>query len=202
MKKQIEERFKEVLDSGEEIVKIEKPGACRFFVIQFLIIAFAMLIISTGAILEMVEYYGVGAVWWALAVSVFCILVYMLFAFCYYKNTFYCVTNKRVIIRSGIAGVDYKEINLEKVSNITVKRIWFDKLFKRTSGTIIFGGLEDKDIDENFDEVGALYRLSGLINVREVESQIKEIKDKLMPNEETSASAWKKVNKNSKKDIA
>ena len=136
MKKEIEERFKELIDSDEKIEKIEKPNACRFFVLQFLISFFAMLIISVCGMIEIVEYYGFKVIWAPCAISAFCILVYMLFALGYYKNIYYCITNKRVIIRSGIIGADYKAVNFKEVSKISVKKIWYDKLFKKKNERI------------------------------------------------------------------
>lgn len=200
MKKEIEERFKELIDSDETIEKIEKPNACRFFVLQFLISFFAMLIISVCGMIEIVEYYGFKVIWAPCAISAFCILVYMLFALGYYKNIYYCITNKRVIIRSGIVGADYKAVNFKEVSKISVKKIWYDKLFKKKgTATIILGSLDDKSIEDSFDEMGALYRLCGLTFAHDVESLLKQLHEKANPKEETATSSWKTVKTANKK---
>lgn len=195
MKNKIEERVKGLLEKGEEIERIEKPAKGRFFTIQTLIVLSFTLTISVCAMIELVDYYGFGVIWAPLAVSAFCILIYMLFATLYYKNIFYCITNKRLIIRSGIVGADYKAVEFKDVSKVEVKRIWFDKWFKRNSGTIILGSLEDGDIEQNFDEVCALFRLSGVSNVKELESFIIEKVESNKPQEEAKESSWKSVKK-------
>ncbi|MBP3631291.1 MAG: PH domain-containing protein [Clostridia bacterium] len=195
MKKQIEERFNELLDKNEEIQKIEKPNTRRFFIIQFLIALFTMFIISACAMIELVEYYGFGVVWAPCAISAFCILIYMLLSYSYYKNSFYCITNKRILIRYGIIGVDYKEIDLKEVSVAKVKRIWYDVWFKSKTGTIILGSLEDKDIELSFDEMGALYRLSGVNNVEEIYELIQKTMKEVMPKDKTNSSDWKMFKK-------
>ncbi len=195
MKKQVEERFGQILESNEEIKRIEKPHAVRFFVVQFCIAFFAMLIISTCAMIELVDYYGFGVVWAPSAISAFCILIYMLLSIFYYKNKFYCITNKRVIIRSGVVGADYKSIDLRDVSGVKLKKIWFDVLFKKRCGTIILGSLEDKDIEVSFDEMGSLYRLSGICEAEEVEELLKSLIKEVMPKDKTNSSEWKMIKK-------
>ena len=37
-----------------------------------------------------------------------------------HKNTFYAITNKRVMIRSGFWGIDFKAIDYDKISDIQV----------------------------------------------------------------------------------
>ncbi len=193
MKEKIQDRIKGLLEKGEEIERIEKPEKLRFFIIQALIILLFSITISTCAMIEIVYYYGFEVIWAPLAVSAFCILVYMLFAMLYYRNIFYCITNKRLIIRSGIVGADYKAVEFKEVSKVEVKRIWFDKWFKRTTGTIILGSLEDTDIEQHFDEVGALFRLSGITNAKEIESLLNEKIESNKPQEEAKTSGWKSV---------
>ena len=52
----------------------------------------------------------------AVLIPIGCFFVFLglmiLFSIIFYKNVYYAYTNKRVIIRSGIFGVDYKSINL------------------------------------------------------------------------------------------
>ena len=195
MKKQVEERFGQILETNEEIKTIEKPHTVRFFVVQFCIAFFAMLIISTCAMIELVDYYGFAVVWAPCVISALCILIYMLLAMGYYKNKFYCITNKRVIIRSGVVGADYKSIDLKDVSGVKLKKIWFDVLFKRNTGTIILGSLDDKDIELSFDEMGALFRFSGVRDVVKIEELLKSLIKDAMPKDKTNSSDWKMIKK-------
>ena len=116
MNRKVEESFKQILDSNESVERLLRPNAKRFFVMQSLISVFAMLIIAGCASLEVVEYYGFQSLWAVGILAVICIGVYMLFAGLYYKNKYYCITNKRIIIRSGMLGADYKALNIEELN--------------------------------------------------------------------------------------
>lgn len=47
-----------------------------------------------------------------------------------YKNIRYVFTNKRIIIRSGVIGIDFKSIYYEEIQSINVKVGLLDRLFK------------------------------------------------------------------------
>lgn len=47
-----------------------------------------------------------------------------------YKNIEYALTNKRVIIRSGIIGIDFKTLYYSEIQSVNVKVGLFDRLFK------------------------------------------------------------------------
>ena len=47
-----------------------------------------------------------------------------------YKNLEYAFTNKRIIIKSGIIGIDFKNIYYSEIESVNLKVGLFDKLFK------------------------------------------------------------------------
>lgn len=59
--------------------------------------------------------------------------------FARYKNIAYIVTDNRLIIRSGLLGVDYQEIRRDSILSINVNVTPFDKMMKPNTGTLIFG---------------------------------------------------------------
>ncbi len=59
--------------------------------------------------------------------------------FARYKNIAYIVTDNRLIIRSGLLGVDYQEIRRDSILSINVNVTPFDKLMQPNTGTLIFG---------------------------------------------------------------
>ena len=59
--------------------------------------------------------------------------------FARYKNIAYIVTDNRLIIRSGLLGVDYQEIRRDSILSINVNVTPFDKIMKPNTGTLIFG---------------------------------------------------------------
>ncbi len=46
------------------------------------------------------------------------------------KNLEYAITDKRIIIRSGVIGIDFKFINYTEVDSVNVKVGFIDKIFK------------------------------------------------------------------------
>ena len=56
-----------------------------------------------------------------------------------YKNMAYIITSNRLIIRSGLIGVDYQEIRRDSILSINVNVTPFDKMMKPNTGTLIFG---------------------------------------------------------------
>ena len=55
-----------------------------------------------------------------------------------YKRTVYVITNKRIIIRSGFIGVDYKSLQANMIGMINVRVDFLDKLVHPNTGSIIF----------------------------------------------------------------
>lgn len=53
-------------------------------------------------------------------------LVRVIFVF---RNTFYAVTDKRIILRSGFLGIDYKVVDFDKISDIEVNVNFIERLF-------------------------------------------------------------------------
>lgn len=55
-----------------------------------------------------------------------------------YNNTFYAITNMRVLVRTGIFGITYSTLLLSSVASINVSTNWVDKLFKTNAGDVYF----------------------------------------------------------------
>jgi len=51
-----------------------------------------------------------------------------------YRNTFYLVTDRRLILRSGFVGVDFKSVDYDKIQDLEVNVNPFEKLF--AAGTV------------------------------------------------------------------
>jgi len=57
----------------------------------------------------------------------------------WYKKRAYAVTNKRIIVRGGIIGVDFKFLEYKSINATTVNVGITDKVSKTNTGTITFG---------------------------------------------------------------
>ena len=146
------ELFAPILQEDEEIIKVIKPNKTRyiylsglaftlFALIPILVMAapFGMLIDAfkedgapTPLVIELSIFGGfilltLIAVWVGLNMS--------------YKKTFYAYTNKRILIRRGVIGVDYATLDYEMIGGLMVNVNFLDRLMKGSDnpGTITFG---------------------------------------------------------------
>ncbi|MFA7192877.1 MAG: PH domain-containing protein [Bacilli bacterium] len=152
----MKEKFKDILDKDEEIIKVFKPNKKRFVnfkiivtVIWFALFALIFLAPAIAALagaMNMVDDSGVdgtlpfGIVFLVLGVFN---LIFLAFSIVYikvtYKKTFYAYTNKRVIIRQGFIGVDFLTLDMKTISTVLVNVGLLDKLITPNTGTIRFG---------------------------------------------------------------
>ena len=165
--------FEQILDSDEEIQKVYKPNKFKMFSALFMYVLFCWIwiaIFTAGIILsDLQDPYT----WWISLIVIAALLVFMLlvtwliFAL-EYKNTFYAYTNKRIVIRRGVFGVDFKSLDMNMVGAITVNVSLLDKILRRGTGTIIFGSMASP-----MSNNGMFFRFA---HVTEVYDKYKEIK--------------------------
>ena len=69
-----------------------------------------------------------------------------------YQNTYYVLTNHRILVRTGLIGVDFQSISYKDIQGVNLKVGIFDKLFKvgdlyfetaNTRGKTVFFDLEN-----------------------------------------------------------
>ena len=75
-------------------------------------------------------------------------LVAILGTFRRYKNSLYVVTNKRLVIRSGFIGVDYKTLEHKNIIAMDVRVDFLDKFVLPNTGTIIFASAANPMIQD------------------------------------------------------
>lgn len=142
----MEGKFTDVLEKDEKIVKVYKPNKCKFWTSTILLGFFCYFwfyIICLGSIPEAGELFDPSLFWFLFIISsalfVGSMLLTFLFAALYYKNKFYAYTNKRIIIRGGIFGIDYKSLEFKHLSATIVNVSLLDKILRRNTGNIRFG---------------------------------------------------------------
>ena len=119
----MEKIFEPILDTDEKVIKAFKPHKGKLFTSLILSWTLAWMWIVIIAILGLLtDYegnYDPAETWIILlvvaAIFVVCLGLTLLFVSLVYKNTYYAYTNKRLIIRKGIFGVDYKSLDLAYV---------------------------------------------------------------------------------------
>ena len=148
------EELKKILDNDEEVKEYFKPNKKRFVLINILFSSLFFLLVFGGifiaglfGILGIIDFTSdngekdlfapIMLLIISLPFFVGSILTLVGYAV-RYKRALYVVTNKRLIIRSGFIGVDYKSIELKYVGLVNVRVDFLDKLSGGNTGTITF----------------------------------------------------------------
>ena len=116
----MEQLFDDILDKDEQIVKIIKPSKSRYW--KFFLIPLIIPIFLPHFIVIM-------------ACTLFFIIP-LLYARSY-KNLYYAYTNKRLIVRRGTIGVDYRTLDYKFITSTAVDVGLLDK-GKTKTGSLSF----------------------------------------------------------------
>ena len=169
----MEDKFKPILEEDEQIVETITLNKTKFFWSVFLASFVILGVVNLFAILGVCMEFGFIWALVPLGAMIITIVIVLLVSRVYYKNCVYCITNKKIIIRSGIFGVDFHSLDLESVSAINVKVTLLDKLLKKNTGTIEFGSMSSPIIRTS-DGVGAGYKFNNINEPDEVYKRIKK----------------------------
>jgi uncharacterized membrane protein YdbT with pleckstrin-like domain len=141
----MEKKFDDIIEKDEQIIKVYKPNKRKYAwslaLSLFFLLLFTCLPILLG-IIGVVEHNGAVAGIAVLVIAiigVLLILITVLLAVLYYKNKYYCYTDTRVIIRSGIFGIDYSSLEFRSLTATLVNVSLLDKILGGKTGTITFG---------------------------------------------------------------
>ena len=177
----MENIFEPILDQDEKVIKTFKPHKGKMFASFFLSSFFVWLWIAfAGFMGAMSDYDGefVKENWWIALIVVGSIvlvsvgLTVLFFALCY-KNTYYAYTNKRVIIRKGIIGVDYKSLDMSMIGAVTVNVSVLDKIIRKNTGSIAFGSMASPIGGES----GHMFKFAHILSPYETYKEIKNVID-------------------------
>lgn len=146
------ELFAPILQEDEEILKVIKPNKKRYVYFSglaytlFALIPILIMAIPLSMAIETFAEYGTPTPL-VVELSVFGGLILLGIITTWvclnmsYKKTFYAYTNKRILIRRGIIGVDYATLDFEMIGGLMVNVDFLDRLMKGSDnpGTITFG---------------------------------------------------------------
>lgn len=168
--------FDDVLEVGEKIEKGYKPVKSKMFlsgIFAFSIFNIFMIILAVinlfGEQTSLTETLLGTLIPGGLAVVG--IILSMVFACLRYKNTYYAVTNKRLIIRTGIFGVDFNALDIENIGASSVSVSLLDKILRKNTGSLKFGS---NSSPINADRSINGYMFMHIENPYQVHKEIKE----------------------------
>lgn len=142
---QLVRNFDDVIESNEKIIQGFKPNKTKIIASRCLLLFLCFGVITIFSILGVwldptistTEAVVGTSVIGGLFVLLFVLVLW--FSLLYYKNTFYVYTNKRLIIRTGIIGVDYHCLDMENIGASNVCVSFLDKILRKNTGSIKFG---------------------------------------------------------------
>lgn len=178
--------FDDIIEKDEKIIKGYKPNKKKVFVSKSLSIAFLMLFFVTFAMLALwmsdesitQSEQVIGTIIIA-SLFVLIFILNLIFVSLYYKNTYYVYTNKRIIIRTGVFGVDYHSLDLKNIGASDVCVSLLDKIVRKNTGSIVFGSNSspiggEKSSHYDFSHIEKPYEV-----YKEIKEYIQEIQNSL-----------------------
>lgn len=136
--------FDDVIEADETIQKGFKPNKKKVFasfIIFDVIVAFFFSLTILGMWLdgEIPQKEKIIGTCIVSGVVLLIVSLTMWFVSLYYKNAYYVYTNKRIIVRTGVFGVDFHSLDIENIgaSNVCVSLL--DKMVGKNTGSIRFG---------------------------------------------------------------
>lgn len=76
-----------------------------------------------------------------------------------WRNLYYVLTDRRIIVRKGVVGIDYDILNLEQIQEINIDRGIWDKIYG--TGSIVIQAIGVSPI--RVDSVGEPFKIQGLM---------------------------------------
>lgn len=172
--------FDIILDKDEQIVEIFKPNKKKaYFGTLFLSIILGIFIFGfwfIGAFIPDENGFVAIDLIYPAIIPVVLFAIYMaltiVFMVMHYKKTFYAYTNKRVLIRTGTIGVDFRTLDLKSIGALDVNVSFLDKIVKKNTGTIKFGNMSNPMSNQTQP-----FSFMHIENPYEVYKRIKEYKE-------------------------
>lgn len=171
--------FELVLDKDEQILKMYIPNKPRAMFSAVLFSIFALLMFSPmmiGASEEDSVGWIIIVVW--LSISVFFALFIVLMYALWLNKTVFAVTNKRILIKTGFIGVDYKSLDYTLLGAFTVNVNWVDKLMHKNTGTLAFGSTASPMVSNTNTNFRFAYIKNPYESYKEIKTIIDEYKAK------------------------
>ena len=182
----MESLFDHVLDDDEKLIKVFKPNRTKFFFSNIFGMALFMLMFLLIGILAVVfPEEGVEVNLWYLFIPIGLYLIILtlsiVFTVIYYNNVFYAYTDRRIVIRSGIFGVDYKSLDMSMIGAVDVYVSLFDKILRKNTGSLCYGSMASPMV--NTHGGGSAYRFNHIVapyeTCKEIKNAINEYKKSL-----------------------
>jgi uncharacterized membrane protein YdbT with pleckstrin-like domain len=134
--------IEKILEENEKIIWEGKPRFGPFVLGAFVLTPFGAISMpfaaSAGVVGVLMMFLGlIVSNWQAFFIGILLAVGFFTFTWPIYRRVHYAMSNKRVIIQTGIIGSDFKTISCNKISNIKVNAGFWDKKFN-TGNVLIY----------------------------------------------------------------
>jgi len=169
------EMFNNILDQDEQIIKVFKPNKCKMYFSTLLLSVLSLLLFFIVACLYvMFPDEGVvgNPIYLLIPVGVYLLILLIIWGLTAiaYKNLFYAYSNKRIIIRSGIFGVDFKSLDMSMIGAVNVYVSLLDKILNKNTGSLSFGSTASPMV---YGKSASMYNFSHIVMPYETCKEIK-----------------------------
>ena len=169
-----ENLFSLILDKNEQILKVYRPNRKRTWFTMFTAFMFFSVLLSVPSIIgSILDHQLVPFLIGTIVAYVIVLLICVPFIGLWLNKTVYAVTSKRILIRTGFIGVDFKSLDYTMLGALTVNVNWIDKLLRKNTGSIAFGSMASPMTNQAV----AKFNFSYIHNPYETYREIKEIID-------------------------
>ena len=163
--------FEQILDKNDQVLKIYLPDKKRAWCGTILYAVFMALILVPVTVCCFFASLISG-----IFMALFCLLFVVMPLIgvkLWCDKTIYAVTDKRILIRTGYIGVDYKSLDFKMLGAISVNVGLVDKMIRRNTGSISFGSMSSPLTAQN----PASYSFRYVVAPYDVNREVKEIID-------------------------
>ncbi len=163
--------FNHLLEENEKIVIQTKPKFGTYLVRVFIMLIFMAVPIVCFYINELTKDIAIIYVIFML------ILIFLIgcVGWLKYKSYLYCITDKKVIIRSGIIGRDFRVLALESITTIDIKIGLSDKLCGNKTASLVFLNASNSTFRSSENETG--YNKNAFLHIENANAVYKQVKE-------------------------
>lgn len=130
-----------MLDREEKVIycvkPLKKPMVLKSLVMVPLLLPFIVLpiiVLPMTSKVPLMAYIFFGIFWYPFLLLI--VLSATIYPWLAWRNMYYILTNKRLIIRKGVVGIDYDILNLDKIQEINIDRGFWDKIYNTATITV------------------------------------------------------------------
>ncbi|MCL2444558.1 hypothetical protein FWD07_00355 [Candidatus Saccharibacteria bacterium] len=138
-------QFDDILERDEKIIQTWKPDKVRFWfwhVVGYVVDMAILIFVMIGFVKWDWEWsiFRIDIAAWMIAVvAIVVLIIEIVLRSLKYKNRLYGYSNKRILVRSGMIGIDYKTLDYKHLTATVVNVGVTDKLLRRNTGALRFG---------------------------------------------------------------